>query len=707
MNYNLSTVYNDLITGKISCKEASEIMKSQEVQKLISSYLYKDMINKLVPYFEEDLQNIYMIINISQYIYNNSGIETGLSDNDYDILYSIMLANGGSDVVSAPIVPSSVGIAYHKYPALRGTLTKTYYLTKDEERKNPSRRYLDEWKSSMESKIFTKSGKTVDLDNEEIYVFPKFDGVSGIFEMDSDNNLVRVLTRGFTQTNEAKDITHVFANLPKREHSEFRNQEYGLKTEIMMQEKDLEYFNSKYGTDYKNTRSIVSAIINSDEYDEEKSSLLHVVPLRVGDIDGNQELAVEVFDNYPYLRCRLKDRELIRKFANDHSYVNGGLRCDGAVIHIINPELQEILGRENDKNNYEVAYKFTEESTFSELKDVTFNVGLFGRVAPVARVKPVKLKGNKITNISLGSIGRLRDLQLRKGDKVKVLYDIIPYLTFDMECEHNEKGELIEIPEVCPECGEPLKETESSDIIYCDNDKCPCRMKGKILNYLNKMMIDNISYGIIDKLYECGYVKNIKDIYSIEKNKKKISKIRGFGDKSVDTWIESINSKRNVKDYIMLGSLGIEGISTKTFQKIFDVMTLDDLLDIVDNNQISKLVTIKSIQEKTAMKIIEGINSNKKLIKFLEDELDIISTKGTSNEKSFSVCFTKIRDMDLEKFIIDNGGIVSDSLTKNTTFLVVPSLDTESSKVSKAKKYGIQIVHIDDLESTILNYLNK
>ena len=486
MNYNLSTVYNNLITGKISCKEASEIMKSQEVQKLISSYLYKDMINKLVPYFEEDLQNIYMIINISQYIYNNSGIETGLSDNDYDILYSIMLANGGSDVVSAPIVPSSVGIAYHKYPALRGTLTKTYYLTKDEERKNPSRRYLDEWKSSMESKIFTKSGKTVDLDNEEIYVFPKFDGVSGIFEMDSDNNLVRVLTRGFTQTNEAKDITHVFANLPKREHSEFRNQEYGLKTEIMMQEKDLEYFNSKYGTDYKNTRSIVSAIINSDEYDEEKSSLLHVVPLRVGDIDGNQELAVEVFDNYPYLRCRLKDRELIRKFANDHSYVNGGLRCDGAVIHIINPELQEILGRENDKNNYEVAYKFTEESTFSELKDVTFNVGLFGRLAPVARVKPVKLKGNKITNISLGSIGRLRDLQLRKGDKVKVLYDIIPYLTFDMECEHNEKGELIEIPEVCPECGEPLKETESSDIIYCDNDKCPCRMKGKILNYLNR-----------------------------------------------------------------------------------------------------------------------------------------------------------------------------------------------------------------------------
>ena len=114
MNYNLSTVYNNLITGKISCKEASEIMKSQEVQKLISSYLYKDMINKLVPYFEEDLQNIYMIINISQYIYNNSGIETGLSDNDYDILYSIMLANGGSDVVSAPIVPSSVGIAYHK-----------------------------------------------------------------------------------------------------------------------------------------------------------------------------------------------------------------------------------------------------------------------------------------------------------------------------------------------------------------------------------------------------------------------------------------------------------------------------------------------------------------------------------------------------------------------------------------------------------------
>lgn len=705
-DFNLSTLYTNMLLGKTSCEEAYEIMKSKEIRNLINSYINKDKINKLIPYSEEDMQNIYMIINITQFIYNNSGCETGLTDTEYDILYAIMIANGGSDIISVPIVPKSNTLCYHKYPALRGTLTKTFYLTPDEERTNPSRKYLDEWKSSMESKIFTKTGKHIDLDNEEVYVFPKFDGVSGIFEIGEDDSLERALTRGFTETNEAENITHIFKLFKKRKYREYAKVPYGLKTEIMMMEEDLKYYNERYKTDYKNTRSIVSAIINSDEYDVEKSSLLHIVPLRVGTEDGEQELAEDVFKDYPYIRCRLKDREVIRKFALEHRYVHGGLRTDGAVIYIINPEIQKILGRENNKNNYEVAYKFTEEVEFSKLKGITFNLGLFGRLAPVAHVKPVKLKGNTIENISLGSVGRVKDLKLRKGDKVKVLYDIIPYLSFDDECEHNEDGELFEIPEVCPECGEDLEFSESGEIAFCINKNCPCRIKGKILNYLNKMNIDGISYGIIDKLYEYDLVTSIKDLYKLEKKTKKIIDIEGFGTKSVLSWIDSINDKRTVQDYILLGSLGIEGVSKKTFEKIMVEMTIDELIDLVENNNISHLVSIPSIQDKTANKIIEGIKENKKLIDFLQDELTILSSKG-GNDKLYSVCFTKIRDEEKEKFIESTNGQVVDSLTKNTTFLVVPSLDIESSKVSKAKKYGIRVIQIDDLETAILTYLDN
>ena len=704
----LSNVYNKLLSQKISCDDARDIIQSSDVRKFINAMINKDKINTLVPYSEKDLQIIYDIIKITQYIYNNSGTETGLSDSEYDLLYEILLTNDGTDVISAPVISNGNNIRYHKYTSLRGTLAKVYYLTNDEERKNPSRKYLDEWKKSMETKIFNNSGRRINLDNEEIYVFPKFDGVSAIFEMDENGEIEHVLTRGFTETNEAQDISHQFNKYPTRKFKEYKGK-YGLKTEVMMSEEDLSYFNSKYKTDYRNTRSIVSAILNSDEYDDEKNRLLHVVPLRVGLENGEQKLATEVF-NYPYIRCRLKDRDVIRDFAMKHKYVNGGLRCDGAVIYFINDEIHELLGRENHKNNFEVAYKFTEESALTKIKDVVFNVGLFGRIAPVAKIKPVKLKGNTIENISLGSVGRFQSLNLCKGDTVKVLYDIIPYLSFDVDCSHN-GGKPFEIPEICPECGEKLEYTIDDDSIItiasCNNDKCPCRQKGKILNYLNKMNIDGISYGIIDKLFEHGIVKNIYDLYKIEKHRKDIVKISGFGKKSVESWIDAIDLSRTVDDYILLGALGIEGVSKKTFYKVLSELTLDELLDVCANNDIMKLIVIPSIKEVTANKITKGISNNMKLIrKLIDNELVIVDTKGSDKNK-FSVSFTKVRDKDKEKFVINHGGIVADGIGKSTTMLVVPDLSISSSKVSKAKKYGIPIIHIDDLESYISDYLNK
>lgn len=703
----LNEVYSKLLSGTMSCKEAADIIQSPEIKRSINGIIYGEGKSGLS---EQSMQFIYMVVCITQFIYNYSGEETGLSDTEYDRLYSIMLANGGSDVVSVPLTSGATNVAYHKYPALRGTLKKTYYLSMDEPRRNPSRKYLDEWISSMESKITSETGNTINLNDEEVYVFPKFDGVSCIFEMDEKNNLVRALTRGYTETNEAQDITHHFPHGLTREHHEFQKQAYGLKTEIMMTQKDLEFYNKTYKTDYKNTRSIVSAILNEDEYDPEKASLLHIVPLRVGTEDGNQELAREVFDIYPYLRCRMKDREAIRKFAYANEYIklnlsdpNESLRCDGAVLYIINPKIQHILGREHDKNLYEVAYKFTEKSAMTTIEDVTFNVGVFGRIAPVATVKPVKLKGNTIEKISLGSVGRFRDLQLRKGDTVKVLYDIIPYLGFDDDCEHGD-GELFELPDTCPECGEGLVFSDSMDLASCENPDCPCRIKGKILNFLNKMNIDNISYGIIDSLYDNGFVKSIKDLYSIEKNKNSIAALDGFGAKSVNIIIDSINSHREVPDYVVLGALGIIGASKLTFSKVLSQITMDDLLDIADNNQVSKLVVLPGIKTITAKKIIDGLRGNKKLIKFLKKELWIQQTKG-SQVGSFTVCFTKVRDKDLEKWIENAGGTVVDSLTKDTMFLVVPSMDSQSSKIDKAKKHNVKIVSIKDFKATVEDYL--
>ena len=90
------------------------------------------------------------------------------------------------------------------------------------------------------------------------------------------------------------------------------------------------------------------------------------------------------------------------------------LRTDGVVITITDSTIQQILGRDNDINNFEVAYKFTEEYAYSEIVDIDFQMGLFGRLAPVAKIKPVKLKGNTISSVSLGSMAIYRKMNFSK-----------------------------------------------------------------------------------------------------------------------------------------------------------------------------------------------------------------------------------------------------------------------------------------------------
>lgn len=687
-----------------SIEEKKKILQSKETQEWISTFL--DEHKGDVDLSEDEFQKLKEIIELAQAVYNYSGEDTGISDEVYDILYEKldMLQDGIDMTVS--IVDNKLKVGYHKYPSLRGTLDKIYYLTEEDgkEAANKSRKGLPEWIAASERKIKEVTGKDINLKEEEIYVFPKWDGVSCIFEFDRFGKLQRALTRGFTETNEAQIVTHIFEGRIKGPWDN-RDYPYGIKTEIMMTEDDLYRYNETYHTNYKNSRSIVSSIMNSDECDE-RVNYLQVMSLRTSSLINGEEtlqtLTPGAFDR-PYIRCRLCDTDIIKEFAFSHKYING-LRCDGAVIYIINEKIQKILGRENNKQKFEVAFKFTEETSYSKVKGIHFTTGLFGRINPVLEIKPIKMKGNTIENISLGSFARFKDLKLAKGDIVKVLYDIIPYAVFD-ETDPNcsrSNNDPFEAPQVCPDCGKPLMIQENGAILYCENKKCPCRRKGKILNYLNKMHIDNISYATVEVLYDEGYLKEISDLYRLKDHRKALEKMDGFGKQSVSLILDSIYSNMEIPETQLLGSIGIEDVSTKTFEKILSEITFDELIDYAVNDEytaINVLASIPGIKDKKAKKIVKGINENIDLILELEDYLTVIPYKKSRGK--FNVCFTKIRDEELEKMIEANGGNVVDTVTKDTDVVIVPMKGVTSSKVTKAEKYDIPIVPIDDAEAFI------
>lgn len=700
LNDKLSNYYDNL-NDEATMAEVVKLFHTQPMRDIFDSFL-KDSEKDNHNQSKEYISVLRSILKLCNSIYNYTGNDTGLSDSEYDELYAYYKNLSGDDSLITESVVGESDVIHHKYKSLRGTLDKIYKLTDEDVVKNKSQKTIDDWIATTEKRYYDKTGKNINLLDYDIIVMPKFDGVSCIFECDKDGNITRALTRGDTSRNEAQDITHIVKDIFK---GSLKNQEhpYGVKTEVMMLDDKLKEYNDKYHKDYKNTRSIVSSIINSKEKDE-RVKYLHIVPLRysylIGDEESEQHLAPEVF-SYPYLECKLKNLEAIREFSFSHKTVYPGLRCDGSVIQIKDPEIQKVLGRENEKQKCEVAFKFTEEKEYSELLDIEFTSGLFGRMNPVAIFKPVKMKGNMVQRASLGSYARFLDLELAKGDTIKVLYDIIPYVDFDSsdyKCKRSGKKPFT-APRYCPDCGSLLEVSEDGGILRCDNSNCPGRMKGKILNFCQKMNISNISFATVEDFYREGFLRSLKDLYDLKNHVNELIQIPGYSTGKINNILNEIDNHREVSEAVLLGSIGIEGFSVKRFKAVLEYFSMEEIIDTAKEKNYTFFTVVPGIKEKTAVKLVDGLNQNMDLIEYFTHELKI--EREANKKVDFNVVFTKVRDKDLEQFIIDNYGEVGDSVTSKTNVVVVPYVGVESSKVSKAKKLNIPIIPITDLKQYI------
>lgn len=675
---NLYEIYNDSVKGK-DFEKIIESLDSIKVNSLVNYYIYH--VNN---YNKDDQEIIEIIIKILQNVYNNSGLLSPVPDDEYDKLYEILLSFT-DDIVGGDNVKDKV-VSYHKYPDLRGTLDKVHFIT-DEEKGKDKRKSIEYWKRSCESVL----GESFNEVNDIVYIFPKFDGLSVIFECDKKGNVVKALTRGDTVRNEAIDITPLFSMIKFKPINDW-DSDFGIKTEVVMQLDDFEKFCKKVEP-YKNPRSAVSSIINSKEPDVRMLKYLTIVPLRVQNFDTKEiRIHPDAFELYPvYAEHLNKYKSFKPLFDVLKNCMENDMRIpiDGVVLSLYDEHIKTVLGRKDAINKYEIAYKFQPVGVKTILKEVEFTTGILGRITPVAKIEPIKMNGNTICNISLGSIDRFMSLRLHEGDEVIVKYDIIPYLYIDDTCKRS-GSELIKIPTHCEYCGEKLV---NDPLLTCVNMNCQCRVIGKIVNYIEKMDIPNISIGIVTTLFNNGFLKSIEDLYRLEDHQKEIENLDGFGKKSFKNIIKGINSRREVNDYVVLGSLGIPSIGRKIFTRISNIYYIYDILEICLNDEIDKLTVIPGIKTKTANAIIAGIKMNADLIKFLEKELKI---KHDNSKGKFKVLFTKVRDKDFEKFLKENDIDVCDSYNKEIDMVIRPDDKSKSTKVDKAIKDGKKLMSIDD-----------
>jgi DNA ligase (NAD+) len=624
-----------------------------------------------------------------------------ISDYDYDIIQELAVYEGAVRRTSDTVGGYDQRIE-HPIDIMRGSLDKVYYLTDDEPRTNKSRKSLPEWLKSVREQLLEHG---IDVDKEEIIITAKYDGLSCVSYTDSKNATLW-LTRGDTDSNLGVDISHVMNAVQSIKQAETETSA-AIQHELMVRNTSLAELNERFVTKYKNTRSIAAGIIRSKDIEDYRYQYIEAIPLKIYK-NGKLEIHPEQLKKYPHLKCTISDIDKIRKFADENRNACGVYRTDGLVITFANPKVQQILGRTNNINNFEVAYKFTEEKAIAKVQDIIFQVSEFGTVTPVLVITPIVMKGNTITRITMHNKARFDDMNLKYFDTVQILYDIIPYVSLDDTCRKlNKMSSQRHIPftHLCPECGSELDLT--GVFVQCHNRQCPSIKVGRMINFLDVLNCKGIGPETVRVLHDIGVITDIPTLFHIGTTKQMnvIRATHGFGELKTKMILREINKIKRLDDYMFFAAIGIKGLSKRFFQEMFREYEVN--IFIKDMNEKSwetidmRISGIPGIGPKKGQMLIKAIKQDRKMINRCLKYIKLNSTFGTKKSE-IGVVFTGFRDDELATHFRSVGYTVQDNITSQTVLVVCKDKNSTSDKLKKARDKGIEIVEIKDVKGKFL-----
>ena len=376
---------------------------------------------------------------------------------------------------------------------------------------------------------------------------------------------------------------------------------------------------------------------------------------------------------------------------------------DGIVIKVNDFSQQSILGFTSKFPRWAIAYKFKAENVSTRLIDVKYQVGRTGALTPVAILDPVKISGTIVKRASLHNSDQIEILGLRIGDLVYVEKggEIIPKIVGVDNLNRGLYDNKVRFIKVCPKCGSVLSRIKGEANYYCLNSSfCKPQIIGKILHYVSRkaMDIEGLGYETVELLYENEIVRKIPDLYSLEKNN--LIKLERFAEKSVNNLLRNIEKSKTKPFSKVLFGLGIRHIGETVAKKISNKIGSFEKLSLLTKDEILK---IDDVGIKIAESIVDFFKNedNLRLINSLKDygiKFEIESCNNLNsrvlNDKVFVISgvFKRYTRMELKDEIGKNGGKVSSSISKKTSYLLAGS-NPGPSKIIKAKQNQIVIIN--------------
>ena len=545
------------------------------------------------------------------------------------------------------------------------------------------------------------------IGNKEGLLSWKLDGLTIVLTYEN-GKLVSGVTRGNGVVGEVvTENVKKFKNIPLSINYMGR---LVLRGEAIIKYSDFEKMN--IDSEYKNPRNLCSGSVR--QLDSSVTAERNVNCIIFALIEASSELSNYKDKNFEWLRSlgfetveyvkvdksNLKDEVLNYK----EKIKTYDIPSDGLVLTFNDIEYGNSLGSTAKYPKHSIAFKWQDETAKTILREVDWMASRTGLINPVAVFDPVELEGTIVSRASLHNISILRELKIGLNDEIEVYKAnmIIPQIANNITCSNN-----LVIPDKCPVCNHKTEIVTNNDItyLYCPNEFCFAKFMKRLSLFVsrNAMNIDGISEAILSRLINENMVKTYADLYNLSIYKDKIINFDGFGEKSYNNLIESIEKSRKVKLANFIYSLGIPDIGLSRAKLICNKFNND--IDVVSNLSYDKLSGIVGVGDVIAKEWIDTFKNPDFISEYNKIKKEIIlidnvNNKTTLKDKTFvitgSVNNFKNRD-ELIEYIESLGGKVVKAISNNVDFLINNDITSTSSKNTKAKELGIKIISEDDL----------
>ena len=406
------------------------------------------------------------------------------------------------------------------------------------------------------------------------------------------------------------------------------------------------------------------------------------------------------FDVVPY---RITDRDRVAEDVKAYSreILSFDIPSDGLVLLMDDIAYGESLGRTAKFPRNAIAFKWQDEIAQTTLTEVEWSPSRTGLINPVAIFEPVELEGTTVSRASLHNLSIMEGLKLGIGDTITVYKAnmIIPQIAENLTGSGH-----FPIPDTCPACHGTTAVMEENGVktLHCSNPECPAKKIKLFADFVsrNAMNIEGISEETLEKFIGHGYITEFADIYRLSRYRDEIVNMNGFGEKSYENLIRSVDQSRNTQLYRLINALGIIGIGPQN-AKVLSRHFHNDL-EKLRNAGTQELTGADGIGEVLAGNIHSYFadEENRRMLDDLLQEITVEQGSSEGSEQKLngltfvitgSLVHYENRDA-LKNEIEAMGGKVAGSVSARTSYLINNDSLSGSSKNRKARDLGIPVI---------------